>query len=159
MRGATAAKVVTTVSWLVIVLVALLALAALAMVGYVVYYYVARGWLAPVRRTQARVILKQDREHEVDVPKSLVEDELDMLIDTVRVKAGWDPMFTVYRYWDYFITFAFDGGQQEFAVKEDLYASVHEGDEGLLVYKGNLLKHFIPGALKAEEISPTHRPV
>jgi hypothetical protein len=160
MHGSTASKVVTTLSSLGIVLVAVLALAALAMIGYAVYCRVARGWLAPVRRTVARVMLKTQREHEVTRSGATLGDGVAGAVFDTLLNSETSQYYDegVYSTYEYFITFAFDGGQREFAVKEDLYASVHEGDEGLLVYKGDLLKHFIPGALKAEEIAPPHPP-
>ncbi len=125
---------------LVILLVALFALAVIGMIGYVIYYYVFRGLLAPVRRAHARVLRKTDRQRDVTVPLS--RGYGNGVLDTLLDSPDSDPV--IYRSADCFVTFIFEGGQQEFAVPESLYANLHEGDEGLLVYKGNLLKDFIP---------------
>lgn len=141
------------VGFILIALVLLLILATIGMIGYVIYYYVLRGWLAPVRRVVARIVRKADREHEVDLPAWVVFGySIWGLI--WRLMPWYDDQITVYHSWDYFITFEFDNKQQEYSVPESLYSSVSEGDEGLLVYKGNLLTHFIPHAQEVEEIIP-----
>lgn len=151
MGGATVGKVYATLAWLAILVGALLALAIVGMIGYVVGQCVW-SWLSPVRRAAATVLRKTQRGYEVTrsgwrcsspITAAVVESVIDG--EPYGCYSGEETEY------DYFITFAFDGRQQEFAVKEELYASVHEGDEGLLVYKGNMLKHFIPGATQADD--------
>lgn len=45
---------------------------------------------------------------------------------------------------DYFVTFAFSGREEEFLVPEDAYVRCEEGSEGLLVFRGEQFRHFIP---------------
>jgi len=157
MNGASGEKIAVTINSLVIAGIGALALAAVVMAGCWAYRCIVGVWLAPVRRTAARVLLKTQREYEVtrsglrcgnSVTGAIAEVLLDSEPGVFYASEEACPAY------DYFITFEFDGGRQEFAVKEDLYASVHEGDEGLLVYKGDALKHFIPGATRVEEIAP-----
>jgi len=124
-----------------LILAVVLGLACLvAMVAYVIYYYVIMGLLQPARRVQAVVLRKSQRACEL--ADSLTDAfclsgsaEVDGAIDT---KADYMPDQ------EYFIVFEFLGKQQEFSVPAHVYAAVCEGDTGLLIYRGNLFRDFIP---------------
>lgn len=45
---------------------------------------------------------------------------------------------------NYFVTFDVNGQENEFSTPEDYYAKCSEGEEGLLVYRGEEFMHFIP---------------
>ena len=45
----------------------------------------------------------------------------------------------------YYVTFGSSKGEIEFQVSEALYIELEQGDEGLLVYKGEKFMHFIRG--------------
>lgn len=121
------------------------ALVAVGVVGYVVYYYVFRGLLAPVRKTRAKVLRKHQREYEVDAPKYIGGPGVgSILFNLVMTAMGRDVTVTVVRYSDYFVVFDANGSEQEFAVSEDAYIDMQEGDEGILSYKGSLFRYFLP---------------
>lgn len=116
--------------------------ATAAMIGYVIYYYVFAGLLAPMKRQTACALLKAQRETEVDVPDTFgIWCWFALALRRILTR---ETTFTVYRSWDYFITFQLlDGRRLEFSVPEATYASVSEGDEGLLVYKGTIFRQFV----------------
>ena len=129
-------------SQLYTVFIGILIVATVAMLGYCIYYYVFRGLLAPTRQALARVILKRQEGIEVDTPAygGRFGWILSMLLSEDGNVYTTD---TTYRTSAYSIVFQFvNGYQQEFSVPEEVYASVSEMDEGLLVYKGNLFRHF-----------------
>lgn len=140
------------VMYVLIALAVVFALAAVAMIVYVVYHYVCKGVFAPVRKVRARVLRKGQREYEVDAPKYWAGDSLGTLL-WVRVMAalGRETTFTVYRSLDYYAVFLADGEEREFMVSEETFANLHEGDEGILAYKGNLFRYFLPTVARAPQ--------
>ena len=141
------------VSYVIIAVAILTALATVAMVAYLLYYYVARGWLSKVVRAPATVLRKRQRAWEIDAPKGLlvhaapVTAPVRLALSFFLNRLPWyDPEAPIYDSCDYFITFDARGREIEFGVPEDVYIDTDEGDRGLLVYKGNLFRHFIRGA-------------
>lgn len=127
---------------LLTVVIVVMGLAMVAMVGYLIYYYVVQGLLAPTRQAVARVILKRQEGTEVDTPAH--GGRFGWLLNLVTFDDdNLDTTTTTYRTSAYSIVFQFlNGYQQEFSVPEDVYTSVSEMDEGLLVYKGTLFRQF-----------------
>lgn len=137
-------------SYLIILFVILLVLAGVGMAGYVIYYYLLRGWLAPVKRARARVVRKRQREWEVDVPPQLLSRVTGgvpgfVISILISLFTRNDPDAMLYDSWDYFVTFSVNGQEVEFAVPEQAFIDAIEGNEGLLVSRGTLFKHFIIG--------------
>lgn len=132
---------------LILIVIVLMGLATIGMVGYLIYYYVLQGLLAPTRSALARVLWKQQKETEINGPP--VGNR------ALSLALGEDDTITLYQSWDYFVTFQFlDGRKQEFQVSEAIYASLHEMDEGLLIYKGNLFKQFLPKSTDPGSVPP-----
>jgi hypothetical protein len=134
------------VVYYVLLLLGILAAAAVVgVIGYVIYFYVFRGLLMPVRETRARVVRKRQREWEVDVPRNVfLSGWRSVLYRIMMTAAGRDVTTTVYDSWDYYAVFSIDGKEQEFALPETTYVDIEEGDEGMLTYKGDLFKYFLP---------------
>lgn len=121
-----------------LLLVAVVVLAAVAMLAYVVYYYLLAGLLAPTRRVMAKVVRKQHRMKMISggVPRA---NAYTILTGEFEDDDGISC--------DCFVTFEFDGRQQEFAVPMMVYTDLEEGDVGLLEHKGNLFRKFMKGAV------------
>jgi hypothetical protein len=141
-------------------LIALEILAGIATIGviaYVIYFYVVKGLLAPARETRAKVLRKSQREWEVDAPKYIGGPGVgSMLFSRGMAALGKDTTFTVYESWDYLVRFSIDGQEREFAVPEATYIDIQEGDEGVLSYRGELFKYFLPlrPAASAAAVAP-----
>lgn len=132
--------------YLIIILITFLVAATVGMVGYLIYYHLVGGIFASTRRVVARVRLKRQRDYQVDVPPYMLAGGTYGIIQNIIDRAlKRDSGITVYHSWDYFITFVTDDKVIEMCVPEEVYANVSEGEQGLLVYKGNHFKHFIPG--------------
>ncbi len=110
------------------VIVVVAAAGVVAVIGIVLYladHYIRRGLLAPERKVRARVLRKMQEGRYVDEADS-----------TWGVSEVMD--------YSYFVVFGADGHQLEFAVSEETFANLHEGDEGVLAHKGTIFKYFLP---------------
>lgn len=135
-------------SYVIVALVILLAVAAVGIIGYLIYHHLLCGLLAPTRRVVARVRLKKQREYEVEVePYMLVGGVWGYLLRIINEALRRDNSIPLYHSWDYNITFVVNDRVVELYVPEEVYSDVSEGEQGLLVYKGNHFKHFIKGAI------------
>ena len=135
----------TIVAVAILAIVVLPLIAAVGIVGYVIYFYVFQGLFSPVRKARAKAVRKYQREWELDAPRYIGGPAVgSILFNRIMTGLGRDVTVTVYRTNDYFVVFQFDGGEQEFAVSEETYTNIHEGDEGVLYYKGHLFKSFLP---------------
>lgn len=144
------------VTYLLIALAIVGGLAALGVIGYVAYWYV-HNWRSPVTRVPARVVRKRDKKWDVSVVGETPEMAAARLAtlgrDPKRAAKAWNklariqyvPELTLAEGTDFYITFAFGEREQEFAVPESVYAAANEGDEGLLVFRGEQFERFIRG--------------
>lgn len=139
-------------SYMIVALVILLAVATVGMIAYLIYYHLVCGVFAPTRRVAAHVRLKRQRDYQVDTPSPYMifaYGTWDLIWSIIDRAFNRDSGITIYHSWDYIITFVVNEKVVELYVPEEVYANVSEGDQGLLVYKGNHFKHFIPRALSA----------
>lgn len=113
-----------------------LALAAVAMVVYVIYYYVFAGLLARTTTVPAE-ILRKKQTTSGEVSAAFVE-----LLSSDGFSVG--PPEERATGYDYYIVFGVYGKEREFAVPEEVYGSVMEGDSGWLTHRGNIFLRFFP---------------
>lgn len=112
--------------------------------AYVVYWLI-KNKTAPETRTMASVVRKRARGWEIDVPKNMEVSVWSMVVNRLYDAFGIDRGITIAEWSDCFITFDTAKGETELAVSEDTYVDLQEGDKGLLVYQGEIFRHFIKG--------------
>ena len=110
-----------------------------------VCYWWIKNKRTPIVRTVATVVRTRSRDWELDVPRSVEASPVSMALNRLTHALGIDPMVTVAQWSDFFVTFKTPRGEIELAVPQALSASLVEGDEGLLVYQGEMFKHFVRG--------------
>jgi hypothetical protein len=135
-----------------IVVIAALSLASMAV--YLIYYWVI-NLLSPLARVSARAVRKRHFSKNLSVDLSPGGRLLGKTAASGDAEA-WDyspdsheprsAEITLVQSAECFITFDVGGRELEFRVPTQLYIDTHEGDEGLLVYRGELFRKFIPGA-------------
>jgi hypothetical protein len=137
-----------------IIAIALPVILALSVIGYVVYWYI-HNKEQPVTDVQARVIRKRTKNWDVsvvgDTPEMqaartglLGSDPKGAAKALLKSAESPDvPEITFASGTDFYVTFGFEDKEEELQVPEFTYVAVDEGTEGLLVYQGELFKHFI----------------
>ncbi|MEN6372378.1 MAG: hypothetical protein ABFD64_10235 [Armatimonadota bacterium] len=140
------------------ILIGFLILAGAAAVGIVVYAIIwfIRNRLSHVERVNAKVILRRKKDWDV----SLIGNTPEMAAARLGMM-GRDPQTAAKAYSklvtqddvpelelaagsNYLVTFGFNDRECEFAVSEADYIKCDEGTEGLLVFRGEEFKYFIP---------------
>lgn len=116
--------------------------------GYMGYWLI-RNFIAPTKRTRAIVIRKRHNHWDASIPLETGRLRGGMLgsysVEADRARSTRNlPEISLAEGTDCYITFGFDGREVEFAVPSRLYIDTDDGDEGLLVYKGEKFKFFIP---------------
>lgn len=98
-------------------MVAIFIIAGVVAAGIVIYVicWLIRNKLSPVKRVEAKVVLKRNKGGDIVITGS-----------------------------NYVVAFDVNGCKYEFAVSEADYIKCDEGTEGLLVFKGEEFKYFIP---------------
>lgn len=143
---------------MIIIIAVLVAAGAFAVYvfGYDVFWLV-RNWLAPVTRTQAKVMRKRHKQWDISIVGETPEMGLARLgmmgrdaesaAQAYNKLAGMEdvPELTLADGTDCYVTFGLDGKQLEFLVPMDTYIALEENTEGLLVFKGEKFLHFIAG--------------
>jgi len=149
-------------AYLLLAALVLVALGIAFVFGYDVFWFVSNR-LSPVTRTQARVVRKRSKPWDV----SIVGETQEMYAARMgtmgrnprraakaylRSAASGDaPEIDIASWNDYLVTFACDGNDIELLVPEETYIKCEEGVEGLLVFRGEHFKHFIPDAENEQE--------
>lgn len=140
-------------AWAMVALLWALVLATAAMVVYLVVWY-ARNRLAPVVRVRARVVRRWFKPWDISISGETTETAAARLGMLGRdpeaakkayirsLKSPGTPELHIAGGNDYFVTFAFEGREEEFMVPEDAYENAPEGAEGLLVFQGVVFRGF-----------------
>jgi len=137
---------------LIIALLVAVALFMAVVFGYTAYWYV-RNWLSPTRTVRAKVVRKRAKHWDaftylesgdVSAPPSKLSSRIRggfaRLAERLRLSETSVTQGTTC-----YVTFAFGGKEMELAVPISSYRAVEEDMDGLLVFRGEQFKHFIPG--------------
>ena len=140
----------------IIVVVFVLAVAAAVFVIAYSAFWLVRNRMSPVTRTPAKVVRRRMKDWDVSIVGDTPESAVARLGMLGRNKAdAWKayshemakgdvPELEIASGKDYYVTFAFQGREEEFTVPEDEYLQCTEGLEGLLVYRGEEFVRFVP---------------
>lgn len=116
---------------------------------FLLYHYVFGRWLAPLKTAQARVVRKTDRcktwvntEDDRLGREGWFEDRAWEVLSEFLSRLLKRPIGPIIQEMSYYVEVQVAGKRIEFTVSEEQYASVSEGDEGLLTYKGNKFVRF-----------------
>lgn len=138
--------------YLMIASIVVVAVVVASIFGYVIYWLI-RNRLCPTTRVTVRVVRKRHKNWDVSLPLYAPPTEEMMGRDP---KGAWEAYSRMTRTSDMpeielasgtecFVTFAIGREQLELNVPMNLYIQLQEGDEGLLVFQGEIFRHFIPG--------------
>lgn len=142
-------------TYLLLVALVILALGIAFVFGYDAFWLV-RNRLSPVTRVQAKVIRRRTAPWDVSVigeTPEMAAARLGMMgRDPHRAAkaylrsaaVGDAPEIEIAGGTDYFVTFTLGGHEEEFLVTEQAYIRCEDGTEGLLVFRGEQFKHFMP---------------
>lgn len=132
-------------------------------IGYVVYWLI-RNHLSPVTRIRSRVIRRRKKGWDLsligDTPESATarlgmvgRNHTDAWKGYSHAMARGDvPELDLAFGTNYFVTFDVEGRQQEFCVPEVDYIKCAEGAEGLLIFRREQFKRFMP--LATPDVKP-----
>lgn len=128
----------------------LLLAAGVFVVAFVVFWLI-RNQLSPVVRVPARVVRRRMKEWDVTLtqraPIGIYGRDARAAWHAWSYRLGRENVAEapIVEGKDYYVTFDFEGREMEFSVSEDDYVQADENVEGLLVYRGEQFRHFIPG--------------
>ena len=142
----------TIFSYLAIILIAAAILAMASVIGYVIYWCL-RNRISPTIRTSATVVRRRKKEWD----SSVMYNSPPLELMGSNPKEAWKvysrsmakdnvPELTLTEGTNYFVTFEYNNKETEFSVPGQDYIKSTEGTKGLLVYRGEEFKYFIPSA-------------
>lgn len=130
-------------------------LSAALMVAYVIFWQM-RNWFSPTVRVRASVVRKCAKPWDVSIPGETPEmaaarlgtlgrDPESAAKAYLKSAASSDaPEIEIMGGVDYYVTFDVNGRETELRVSETAYIQAQEGDEGLLVFRGERFMQFTP---------------
>lgn len=136
----------------------LLGICTILMLGYLACWFISNR-MAPVVRTQASVVWKRSSDWDVSLPVPNAyataaqlgmmgrnrESATKAFIKNIALMGNKDIQLAGGN--EFFVTFEADGKKMEFRVPEKTYIAAEDGVQGLLVYKGEWFKAFIPNLI------------
>lgn len=131
----------------------------------VVAWSALQNKMQPVKQNRAIVLRRRMIDYSIDGPTS----SWAMLINGL----GWGPgrprvsnkdiarlsgEARIATIMNGLITFGVQGEEVELVVPESVYTSIEDGETGMLVYQGEIFKHFMPDIKVDEPSRPTYTP-